>query len=245
MPVITQRHGDVVEIILDWPEVRNALGPAAGRELRLALETIISDLTVGTIVLSARGNAFCAGGNLPEILRSAAAGAEAVRATIYGEFQGIFRAIRQSPVPVITAVDGPAIGLGCDLAIAGNVTFIGANGWISQGWIKAALIPATGGTLYVASRGGEQAVWRLLAADQVDGPTAESWGLAIACDNARSRSLDMAAKLASLPRKPLRAVTRLSRIDDTGEHLRMALDYQIGFITDPEFAQFAKDLLSR
>jgi enoyl-CoA hydratase/carnithine racemase len=245
MPVVTQRNADVVEITLDWPEVRNALGPTAGRELRLALETAISDTTVATIVLSARGKAFCAGGNLPAILSSAAEGPEAVRATIYGEFQGIFRAIRQSPVPLLTAVDGPAIGLGCDLAMAGNVTFIGANGWLSQGWIKAGLIPATGGILYAARRGGEQAVWRLLAADRVDGPTAQSWGLAVACDSARSCALDMASKFASLPRRPLQAVTQLSRIDDPAEHLRVALDYQIGFITDPDFPRFAKNLLRR
>jgi enoyl-CoA hydratase/carnithine racemase len=125
------------------------------------------------------------------------------------------------------------------------VTFIGAKGWMSQGWTKAGLVPATGGALYAASRGGGQAVWRLLAADKVDGPMAESWGLAIACDSARGRALEMAFKLSSLPRKPLRAFTHLARIDDALEHLRIALDYQVGFITDPEFARFTHSFRSR
>jgi enoyl-CoA hydratase/carnithine racemase len=243
MPLLIQRDGAVTELALDWPEVRNALGPLEGRELRLALEAAVADESLAAIVISARGKAFCAGGNLREIVRLAQQGADAVRASIYGEFQGIVRAIRGSPVPVIAAVDGAAVGFGCDLSLAGNVTFIGAQGFISQGWVKAGLIPATGGTLYVAQRAGQQAVWRLLAADRVDGPTAESWGLAIACDNARSSALAMAATLAALPRQPVRAVTQLSRIEDPGEHLARALEFQIGFITGSEFARMVKTLL--
>ncbi|HEX2494927.1 MAG TPA: enoyl-CoA hydratase/isomerase family protein [Steroidobacter sp.] len=245
MGIVTRIQGEVCEITLDWPDVRNALGPAEGRELRLALEQANSDDRVGAIVLSANGKAFCAGGNLPEIVRLAAAGADSVRDTIYSEFQGVFRAIRSSPVPVIAAVDGPAVGFGCDLAIAGSATFIGANGWIAQGWIKAGLIPATGGTLYVAERGGAHAVWRLLAADKVDGPTAETWGLAIACENARTAAIEMATKFASMPRGALKAVKRLAAISDPDDHLRAALDAQIGFITDPGFAEFANRLLKR
>jgi enoyl-CoA hydratase/carnithine racemase len=245
MGVLTQAHGEVCEVTLDWPGVRNALGPAEGRELRLALESATKNDGVGAIVLSANGPAFCAGGNLREIVRLATAGADSVRAAIYSEFQGVFRAIRSSAVPVIAAVDGPAVGFGCDLAIAGSATFIGVKGWIAQGWIKAGLIPATGGTLYVAERGGAQAVWRLLAADSVDGPTAETWGLAIACENARTAAIEMATRFSSMPRGALRAVRRLAGISDPDEHLREALDAQIRFITDPGFGDFASKLLER
>ncbi len=245
MPVQTQRHGDVVEITLDWPEIRNALGPAEGRELRLALEAANADESVAAVVLSANGKAFCAGGNLPEIVRLAEQGADAVKTAIYGEFQGVFRAIRECPVPVIAAVDGAAVGFGCDLALAGSATFIGNQGWIAQGWIKAGLIPATGGAHYVVRRGGQQALWRLLQADKVDGSTAEAWGLAISCANARESALEMAAKYASFQRKPLKALTHLARLTEPNEHLATALDYQIGFLTDPGFAEQTQRLLGR
>ncbi|VXD04307.1 Enoyl-CoA hydratase [Pseudomonas sp. 9AZ] len=243
MPVQTQRHGDVVEITLDWPEVRNALGPTEGRELRLALEAANADESIAAIVLSANGKAFCAGGNLPEIVRLAQQGADAVKTAIYGEFQGVFRAIRECPVPLITAVDGAAVGFGCDLALAGSATFIGNSGWIAQGWIKAGLIPATGGTHYVIRRGGQQALWRLLQADKVDGLTAEGWGLAIACTNARESALEMAAKYASFSRLPLKALTQLAKVTEPEQHLIAALDYQIGFLTNPLFAEEAQKLL--
>jgi enoyl-CoA hydratase/carnithine racemase len=245
MGIVTQNHGEVCEITLDWPEIRNAMGPAEARELRLALETANRDDRLAAIVLSAHGKAFCAGGNLPELVRLAAGGETVVRETIYSEFQGVFRAIRTSSVPIIAAVDGPAIGFGCDLALAGSTTFIGANGWIAQGWIKAGLVPATGGTLYVMQRGGLQAVWRFLAADKVDGPAAEDFGLAVACDDARTAALEMGAKFAMFPRGTLKALKRLTGISEPDAHLRAALDAQVGFITDPAFADFAAKLLKR
>lgn len=245
MGIVTQRHGAVAEITLDWPEVRNALGPGEGRELRLALEAALADEAIGAVVISANGKAFCAGGNLPEILALAKDGPEAVRDKVYGEFQGIFRAITTSRVPVITAVQGPAVGFGCDLALAGSATFIGPKGWLAQGWIKAGLIPATGGTLYVKRRGGQQAVFRMLAADRVDGPAAEQWNLAIAASDARAAALNMAQTFAALPRAPLEAVVSLARIDEPSAHLAAALDYQVGFITHPDFAAFAAQLLGK
>lgn len=245
MGILYRQHGAVAEITLDWPEIRNALGPAEGRELRLALEAANADADVGAILLSANGKAFCAGGNLPEIVELGRLGADAVRDKIYGEFQGVFRAITRSRVPVVTVVDGPAIGFGCDLALAGAATFIGPRGWLGQGWIHAGLIPATGGTLYVKRRGGQQAVFRMLAADRVDGPTAERWSLAIAADDAHDAGLAMAARFAAFARKPLEAIVELSRIDDGDAHLATALDFQVGFITHPDFAAFAQALLEK
>jgi 2-(1,2-epoxy-1,2-dihydrophenyl)acetyl-CoA isomerase len=239
------RVGSVAEIALDLPEVRNALGPQGARDLRSAIDRANRDLNVGAIVLSARGKAFCSGGNLPEILELAEQGDTAITATIYKDFQGLFRLIGSSRVPIIGAVDGPAIGVGCDLALSANVTFIGRRGWLAQGWIHAGLIPATGGTLYASQRGGGQAVWRLLTADRVDGPTAEQWGLGIACEDARESALAMAKNLASLPRQALEAVLALSRIHEREEHLACALEFQRRFITDPTFAERARQLLAR
>lgn len=243
MGVITRRHGAVAEVTLDWPEVRNALGPMQGRELRLALEAALADPAVGALVLSAEGKAFCAGGNLREILALGRDGPDAVRDKVYGEFQGIFRAITTARVPVITAVEGPAVGFGCDLALAGSATFVGPRGWLAQGWIKAGLIPATGGTHYVKRRGGQQAVFRMLAADRVDGATAEQWNLAIAAEDARGAALKMARTFAAFPRGALEAVVHLAGIDEPAAHLAAALDYQVGFLTHPDFADFAATFL--
>ena len=246
MPAHIRRQGQIAEVVLDWPEVRNAIGPIEARELRLALEEATSDESLGALVLSGEGKAFCAGGNLPAIIDVIRAGGkDAVSDRIYTDFQGIFRLIQRSPIPVIAAVDGPAIGWGCDLALAGSVTFIGAKGWLAQGWIKAGLVPATGGTLYAMRRGGAQAVWHLLTADRVDGATAEGWKFATACENARESALAMAEKLASLPRAPMLATKRLTELENFDDHLDRALKYQVEFLTDPGFEALAAKALSK
>lgn len=244
MGVLVAEHPGFIEISLDWPDIRNALGPDEGRELRLALEAANARDDIAAILLSATGKAFCAGGNLAEIVRLSQHGESAVRDTVYGEFQGIFRAVAESSVPVIAAVDGPAVGFGCDLALCGQVTFVGESGWLAQGWAQVGLIPATGGTLYAGRRGGPQAVWQLLAADRVDAATAERWGLAIAAADARAAAMEMAAKLAALPRPALAATLALSRIDMLDAHLETALRYQAGFITGADFAERAARILS-
>jgi enoyl-CoA hydratase/carnithine racemase len=243
MGVLTRNIDQVVEITLDWPDIRNALGPVEAAELRQALEAANADGSVAAIVLSANGKAFCAGGNLPEIVRLAAGGKAVVRDTIYREFQGAFRAIRESKVPVIAGVDGAAVGFGCDLAIAGAMTFIGKHGWLAQGWAKLGLVPATGGTLYAIERGGPQAMWRLLTADRVDGPTAEAWGLGIACEDGRAAALAAAARLAALPGEAVRAITHLAGLPEMERHWETALAYQAEFLTSPAFAARAAALL--
>ncbi|SCW90619.1 2-(1,2-epoxy-1,2-dihydrophenyl)acetyl-CoA isomerase [Sphingobium faniae] len=246
MGILTQQHGaGVVEVTLDWPDILNAMGPEQARATRAALEAAFAREGVGAVILSANGKGFCAGGNLPAIVKLAEDGPDAVRKTIYGEFQALFRVIRSSPVPVITAVDGAAVGFGCDLALAGSATFIGERGWLRQGWNQVGLIPATGGAHYVAERGGAQAIWRMLAADRVDGATADAWGLGIACANARAAALEMADRIAALPLPPLKALTALSRIGDEKAHLAAALDYQAGFITHPDFAESAARMLRK
>jgi enoyl-CoA hydratase/carnithine racemase len=71
MAILFRQYGTVIELTLDWPEVRNALGPDDGRELREALEAATAAQDVAAIVLSANGKAFCAGGNLPVIAKMA------------------------------------------------------------------------------------------------------------------------------------------------------------------------------
>jgi len=245
MPVDRKRIGGVEEITLNWPDKRNAMGPHEARELRLALEISTGDPNVGAVVLSAAGASFCAGGDLKEIIRLAERGSDAVRATIYEEFQGVFRAIRRSPIPIIAAVDGGAIGFGCDLCLAGSATFIGRAGYLSHGWSRVGLIPATGGTFYVAERGGAQAVWVLMAADKVDGPTAQAWRLGIACEQAGPAALEMAQSLALLPRPALRSVVELSRFVDLDAHLEKAVEIQAELLTSPDFRVRARSILTR
>jgi enoyl-CoA hydratase/carnithine racemase len=92
-------------------------------------------------------------------------------------------------------------------------------------------------------RGGPQAMWRLLAAERVDGPAAQALGLGIACEDGRAAALAAAARLAALPGEAVRAVTRLAGVREMEAHWEMALGYQAEFLTSPVFAARAAALL--
>jgi enoyl-CoA hydratase/carnithine racemase len=235
MSILEIHQGRILQLKLDWPATRNALGPEQGKELADAVRRGSQDYETGVIVLVSSGPAFCAGGDLQSLIPIARQGPEAVRSVIYTVFHGLFRAIEESEIPILAAVDGAAVGLGADLAMAADVTLVGACGWLSQGWMKMHTIPATGGTEYVRRRANRSGVWRFLAEDRVDGERCQELGLAVAAPEAISAALELAGKLASMPREQVAAVRKLSRIADLEEHWRVALDYQSKFISSQAF----------
>lgn len=237
--------GNVAELALAAPEVRNAIGPEEARELRLAIETISASETVHAAILTHRGSSFCAGGNLKKILDLVAGGREKVTDVIYSEFQGLFRAIEAMRQPLICAVDGPAVGLGCDLALAADLTFFGKDASIAQGWAALGLVPAPGGTRSVVRKGGSPALWRLIIEGPMDATQAQANNLGVAVDNALDAARTTAQRIAALPAEAIAATRHLSRIDAFEEHLATALSYQRNFLTDPAFAAKAAKLLSR
>ncbi len=154
------------EVVLSWPERRNALGPAEANVLREALTRAADDQFCRVIVLHAEGKVFCAGGDLRAVLDMVDQGEQALRAGLYDAFQGLLRTVRTSPVPIIAAVDGPAIGLGLDLALACQARVLGSKAWVSQGWAQLGLISAPGG-IWDQSRLASALTWRLASSGRL------------------------------------------------------------------------------
>lgn len=237
-------EGGVLEVVLDWPETRNALGPEEADELRARLGDAASE-AVRCVVLRSEGRAFCAGGNLKAIASLVEQGEAALRERLYGSFQGLFRALADLPVPVVAAVSAPAIGLGLDLALACDMRYFGPRVWARQGWSSLGLIPATGGLFHVRALAGSEIAWRLLAAGErrVDAAELAAWGLGEVVSDADAEARRAAHALAAQPRDRLVASKSLIREMDRDAHLRAALDHQVGFLLDPVFREKAKRAL--
>ena len=231
----------VLEVVLTWPDVRNALGPDDADTLTARLAEA-ADERCRAVVLSAEGRAFCAGGNLREVWRLAQAGETAVAERIYRSYQGLIRCIRGLEVPVVAAVDGPAIGLGFDLALACDLRFFGAAAWVQQGWASVGLIPAVGGFHFVRELGGPQLAWELLTdRDRRLGPDElERRGLGRAVEHAGTAARAAAADLAGLPRDVLAASKELLAIDDLDDYLDRARQIQAAFFVGPRFAAYVE-----
>src|ERR1043165_8322437 len=112
MPVRCE-PGRVTRVILDRPERGNALSAEMLQEFFDALGRCASDPEAGCIVLSGEGKHFCAGADVGDVSASAAAGAR------YGiGFEQLLRTIEDHPIPVIARVHGAALGAGCQLLAA-------------------------------------------------------------------------------------------------------------------------------
>jgi enoyl-CoA hydratase/carnithine racemase len=171
--------GATAVVTLDWPARRNALGPAQARELAGTLRRLAAAEDVAVVALTGNG-AFCAGGDLQAVATLAAAGPDAVREVLYEVFHEVVRQLIAMPKPVLAAVDGPAVGLGMDLALACDWRAIGPGGWFRQGWADLGVIPGTGGELLLR-RLAPALVWSLLGSSSQLGPSdAARLGLAVA-----------------------------------------------------------------
>jgi 2-ketocyclohexanecarboxyl-CoA hydrolase len=144
-----EQKGDVCWIRLNRPERMNAYDAEMARELIAAIEDASGS---GVIVLTGSGRGFCAGGYLANLSDP---DPEALRRMFYGSLH-VYEAIRNSPRPVIAAVNGAAAGGGnelvvaCDLAIAVDTATLGQTG------VSIGSAPVLGGTNFLAMNIGEK-----------------------------------------------------------------------------------------
>ena len=239
--------GPAAVVTLNRPERRNSLAPPQARGLTAVLEEVGDRDDVAGIVLTGNG-AFCAGGDMKAIVDVIDDGADALRTVVYGAFQRLMRTLVATPVPIVAAVDGAAVGFGFDLALACDCRFVGPEGWFRQGWAVGGAIPATGGVLFL-ERIRPDLLWRLLAGQPRIGPTeAETFGLAeSAPGGARDAAVARVTRLAEMPEATLRRYVDLARRNLRGaleDYLPVALDHQVACFTSSEFRSFTETFRS-
>ncbi len=246
MTVTIETVEEAVVVTLRWDDVRNALGPAEAAELADAVEDA-SVRRASALVLTGEG-AFCSGGDLRSFADlSAAYTPDGVRRRVYGHVQRIFRGLRAASVPTIAAVDGPAIGLGMDLALACDVRLVGPDGFLQQGWARLGLIPAGGGAWFLEQM-APGLLWDLVDDQRRLGPEdCERWNLARAASpTALDAALERAGALSRLSADRLQAYADLSRRArwPSDDYLSACADHQARFIGSLEFQQKAQKVLA-
>jgi enoyl-CoA hydratase/carnithine racemase len=244
VPLNVDRDGGVVTIELDFVDRRNALGPEDAR----ALGDALSEARPGVaLILTGRG-AFCAGGDLRAFAdASRELTEEGVHDIVYSAVQRMIRLLRECPVPTIAALDGAAVGLGMDLALACDMRFVGPSGWMRQGWASAGLIAGAGG-IALLERLNPTVLWKLIAQQpKLDGASCERLGLAEdAPGGALAAAKERARAFESLPSDVLHAYVNLSRAGwPPAERFDAAAQYQAHFIHSAEFRARTDAILGR
>jgi len=173
-------------VTLTDPGTLNAAGLDLMDELSQAFKAMAADSSVRCVVLTGEGRGFCSGANL-----SGRGGAGApspdpegpdsggALETVYNPFMQL---IRSFPVPVVTAVNGVAAGVGCSLALMGDIIVAGESAYFLQAFRRIGLVP-DGGSTYLLPRliGKARAMEMALLGDRVPAKTALEWGLINRC----------------------------------------------------------------
>ncbi|MEE6264018.1 enoyl-CoA hydratase-related protein [Plantactinospora sonchi] len=171
-PVRVDDHGPIRVIRVDRPDRRNALDLATKSALVSALRAAEADERVGAVVLAGADRYFVAGTDIEELARLSVADHLRLRT---GE---VFDVVERLEKPTIAAVEGFALGGGCELAIACDLVVAGESARFGQPEIRVGLVPGAGGlSRLVRAAGRHRALRFVLTGDQVG--AAEAYGLGI------------------------------------------------------------------
>ena len=189
-----ERVGGALLLSLDRTAAGNALDEATIAALRARLEAAASDLTLRCVILAGTGRFFCAGGDL-KAYRALVTREELER--VFGAARLLLDAIEASPLPVIAAIDGYALGGGAELALACDLRVAGAGAIIGFPQLRLGIIPGWDGLERLAALVGRGTTMRLLlTGERLSAEAALREGLVdIAAADARGAALDIAAAL--------------------------------------------------
>jgi 2-(1,2-epoxy-1,2-dihydrophenyl)acetyl-CoA isomerase len=198
--ILTARDGDVLTITLNKPERLNAMSPAMADEINAALDDLNG---VRAVLITGTGRAFCSGADLQARGDTSIAGGSAPYAALTQKYNPLMMKLARLPVPVVTAVNGPAAGIGCSLALAGDFAIAGKSAYFLQAFVNIGLVP-DGGASWMLPRliGKARATEMMLLGEKIGAEKAESWGLIHKCvddDALIAEARALAARLASGP----------------------------------------------
>jgi enoyl-CoA hydratase/carnithine racemase len=217
--VLFEQRDAIVTLTLNAPEARNALSSQAQWDAVVAAcERVQADPAVKVVILTGAGSAFCAGGNVKDFRdkRGLAAGSGMeIRDNYRRGIQRIPLAFHRLDVPTIAAVNGPAIGAGCDLACMADIRIASEKASFAESFVKLGLIPGDGGAwLLQRVVGYARAAEMSFTGETVDAQAALAMGLVsrvVPHETLLAEATALAERIAANPGQALRMTKRLMR----------------------------------
>ena len=223
-PIRIEHRGHIALLTLNRPDTRNALsGEAMFAAFEQTFAALNADLNVRVAILTGAGSAFCSGGNVAEMRDRSGmfAGSPEEIAQRYREgIQRIPRAFEALQVPIIAAVNGPAIGAGNDLACMCDLRIASSTARFAESFVKVGIIPGDGGCwLLPRVIGHARAAEMALTGDAIDAEEALRFGLVsrvVALEALLDEAFRLAGRIAANPPQVLRWTRQLLQQARTG-----------------------------
>ena len=190
----------IATITLNRPERLNACPPNMADEISHAVDNL-DDARV--LVIRGEGRAFCSGADLAARGDRAIGGGQGAYIALTQHYNPLILKLARLNLPIITAVQGPAAGVGCSLALSGDFVVAGKSGYFLQAFVNIGLVPDGGSTWLLPQLVGKARATRMMMlGEKIMGEQAEAWGLIYKCvedDALADEVATLAAKLASGP----------------------------------------------
>lgn len=228
--ILHARDGGVVTLTLNEPETRNAISPRIVEALVAHVAAINADLTVGCVIITGAGAGFSSGGNVKEMRERTGlfGGSPAeVRRGYWHGIQRIPMAMYELEAPSIAAVNGAAVGAGCDLSLMCDIRIAARSAAFAESFLRVGLVSGDGGAWHLPRVVGlSKAMEMTFTSDFVSADEAVRIGLAsrmVEDADLLPEAMALARRIAAQPVHSLRLTKRLLR-DSQHVPLPVALD---------------------
>jgi 2-(1,2-epoxy-1,2-dihydrophenyl)acetyl-CoA isomerase len=204
--VIWEQSEGVGRLTLNRPETLNAWTPEFGSELKAVVEGEASQGSVRAVLITGAGRGFSSGADLKVGFDPAEDGRPDIRTELHEIYHPAIAGVRRLPKPVVAAVNGPAVGIGCSLALACDLVMAAESAFFGLAFVNIGLMPDGGSTAFVPPAVGKARAFQMaLLGDRVSASQALEWGL-VNWVHADERLLDEATALVErLARGPTRS----------------------------------------
>ena len=176
--VLWEQSGGVGRITLNRPDSLNAWTAEFGAELRDVIQGPAADPSVRAVSITGAGRGFSSGADLKAGFEPHPDdGLPDVRREL-DIYHGAITGIRRLPKPVVAVVNGPAVGIGCSLALACDLVLAAESAFFGLAFVNIGLMPDGGSTLFVPAAVGKARAFQMaLLGERVPAPQALDWGL--------------------------------------------------------------------
>jgi 2-(1,2-epoxy-1,2-dihydrophenyl)acetyl-CoA isomerase len=164
-------------ILLNRPEALNAWNEQFGNDLLDAVTTVAGNDSIRALLITGAGRGFSSGADLKE-QRSTADGLPDLSSRLREIYHPIITGLREMPKPVVAAVNGPAVGIGCSLALAADLIVAAESAYFLLAFVNIGLVPDGGSTAFLPARVGyARAAEMAMLGERVPAELALEWGL--------------------------------------------------------------------
>lgn len=244
--LLVERIDDIALLTLNRPESLNSISLALLEDFDLALDSILAERPrVRCLILTGAGRAFCSGGDI-SAHRDRPAGSEPydLGAVLHRMFNPMLLRLLRLPIPFVNAINGPAAGAGCPLALAGDIVVAARPATFECGFLRIGLMPDLGATWLLPRLIGRARAHAMMMLDQrVTAETAAQWGMIHECvaeDALQERAIEIARMLTrgSMPALvATRKATLAALADSLGDSLERESELQRGLGYSADFAE--------